>query len=98
MPERDSIVMSLVIILPTLFALKMPETMIVLFAIGVGAALVALVRRDVPASRKAMLAMLILAATLPLMIAMVKRPALYNGIRHFVFVTPPLAALGAGSP
>src|SRR5262249_40565982 len=56
--------------LPTLFALKMPETMIVLFAIGVGAALVVLVRGDVPANRKAMLTMLILAATLPLMIAM----------------------------
>src|SRR4029077_15341377 len=26
--------------------------------------------------------------------AMVKRPALYNGIRHFVFVIPPMAVLG----
>jgi branched-subunit amino acid ABC-type transport system permease component len=38
--------------------------------------------------------MLTLAATLPLAIAMVKRPALYNGIRHFVFVIPPMAVLG----
>ena len=37
--------------------------------------------------------MLTLAATLPLAIAMVKRPALYNGIRHFVFVIPPMTAL-----
>jgi hypothetical protein len=81
--------------LPTLFALKMPETMIVLFAIGLFGALVALGRRDVPASRKTMLTMLILAATLPLMIAMVKRPALYNGIRHFIFVIPPMAVLAA---
>ena len=35
-----------------------------------------------------------LAALLPLIIAMVKRPALYNGIRHFVFVVPPMAILG----
>lgn len=37
--------------------------------------------------------MLTLAATLPLVIAMVKRPALYNGIRHFIFVIPPMAVL-----
>ena len=37
--------------------------------------------------------MLTSAATLPLLIAMVKRPALYNGIRHFVFVIPPMAVL-----
>ncbi len=37
--------------------------------------------------------MLTLAASLPLVIAMVKRPALYNGIRHFVFVIPPMAVL-----
>ena len=37
--------------------------------------------------------MLTLAATLPLVIAMVKRPALYNGIRHFIFVIPPMTVL-----
>ena len=79
--------------LPTLFALKMPETMVVLFAIGLFGATIALWRRDVVASRKTVLAMLILAATLPLTIAMVKRPALYNGIRHFIFVIPPMAVL-----
>ncbi len=40
-----------------------------------------------------MLLLLALAALLPLIIAMVKRPALYNGIRHFVFVVPPMAIL-----
>jgi dolichyl-phosphate-mannose-protein mannosyltransferase len=79
--------------LPTLFAIKTPETMNLLFAIGLGSALIALARRDVSANRKTMLAILMLAATLPLMIAMVKRPALYNGIRHFIFVLPPMAVL-----
>ena len=51
-------------------------------------------RSEVPARRKTILLMLTLAATLPLAIAMVKRPALYNGIRHFVFVIPPMAVLG----
>ena len=50
-------------------------------------------RSDVPARRKTILLMLTLAATLPLVIAMVKRPALYNGIRHFIFVIPPMAVL-----
>ena len=54
----------------------------------------ALTRNDVPARRKTILLMLTLAATLPLVIAMVKRPALYNGIRHFIFVIPPMAVLG----
>src|SRR5436190_762639 len=35
----------------------------------------------------------IMEPELPLLIAMVKRPALYNGIRHFIFVIPPMAVL-----
>jgi hypothetical protein len=31
---------------------------------------------------------------LPILVAIVTHPALYNGIRHFVFVLPPLAVLG----
>jgi len=80
--------------LPTLFALQLPEVLIALLAVGVGGTAVALVRREVPADRKTILLMLTLAALLPLVIAIVKRPALYNGIRHFVFVVPPMAVLG----
>ncbi|OSI41061.1 ArnT family glycosyltransferase [Bradyrhizobium canariense] len=80
--------------LPTLFALQLPEVMRVLTFGAVIGTLVMLPRREVPARRKTILLMLTLAATLPLAIAMVKRPALYNGIRHFVFVIPPMAVLG----
>jgi hypothetical protein len=80
--------------LPTLFALQLPEVMLVLLFGAVIGTLVILPRREVPARRKTILLMLTLAATLPLVIAMVKRPALYNGIRHFVFVIPPMAVLG----
>jgi len=80
--------------LPTLFALQLPEVMLVLMAGAVIGTFVLLPRREVPARRKTILLMLTLAATLPLAIAMVKRPALYNGIRHFVFVIPPMAVLG----
>ena len=79
--------------LPTLFALQLPEVLLVLFIAGVAGTLIAMLRRDVPARRKAIFLMLTLASTLPLVIAMVKRPALYNGIRHFIFVIPPMAVL-----
>src|SRR5437868_10544188 len=79
--------------LPTLFALQLPEVLLVLLFAGVAGTIVSLSRSDVPARRKTILLMLTLAATLPLLIAMVKRPALYNGIRHFVFVIPPMAVL-----
>jgi hypothetical protein len=35
-----------------------------------------------------------LAAILPLAVTVAVRPAMYNGLRHFVFVLPPLAVLG----
>ena len=79
--------------LPTLFVLQLPEVLLALFAAGVIGTSIALARNDVPARRKTMFLMLTLAGTLPLVIAMVKRPALYNGIRHFIFVIPPMTVL-----
>ncbi len=79
--------------LPTLFALQLPEVLLGLCIAGVAATLMSLSRGDVAARRKTILLMLTLAATLPLLIAMVKRPALYNGIRHFIFVIPPMTVL-----
>ncbi|TYO66091.1 glycosyltransferase family 39 protein [Bradyrhizobium hipponense] len=80
--------------LPTLFALQLPEVMLVLMVGAVVGTFALLPRPEVSGRRKTILLMLTLAATLPLAIAMVKRPALYNGIRHFVFVIPPMAVLG----
>jgi hypothetical protein len=79
--------------LPTLFALQLPEVLLALLIAGVVGTFMSLSRTDVPARRKTILLMLTLAATLPLVIAMVKRPALYNGIRHFIFVIPPMTVL-----
>ncbi|KJC49424.1 hypothetical protein UP09_06845 [Bradyrhizobium sp. LTSP885] len=79
--------------LPTLFALQLPEVLLILLAAAVVVTLMSLSRKDVPARRKTVMLMLTLAATLPLVIAMVKRPALYNGIRHFIFVIPPMTVL-----
>jgi hypothetical protein len=79
--------------LPTLFALQLPEVLLGLLIAGVVMSLMSLSRADVAARRKTILLMLTLAATLPLIVAMVKRPALYNGIRHFIFVIPPMTVL-----
>ncbi|MGJ4942804.1 glycosyltransferase family 39 protein [Bradyrhizobium sp. HKCCYLS1011] len=80
--------------LPTLFALQLPELMLGLFLGGAVTSVLSLTRDDVTARKKSILLMLTVAATLPILIAIVKRPALYNGIRHFVFVIPPMALLG----
>lgn len=83
--------------LPTLFALQLPEVLLGLCAAAIIGTLLSLSRADVPARRKTVLLMLTLAATLPLVVAMVKRPALYNGIRHFIFVIPPMAVLAGAA-
>ncbi|MDP1529767.1 MAG: glycosyltransferase family 39 protein [Rhodoferax sp.] len=83
--------------LPTLFALQLPEVLLGLCAAAVIGTFLSLARADVPARRKTVLLMLTLAATLPLVVAMVKRPALYNGIRHFIFVIPPMAVLAGAA-
>jgi hypothetical protein len=80
---------------PTLLALKLPEISLVLGLGGAVGALVASARGDVDANRRAVLLMLALAALLPVAITVATRPAMYNGVRHFLFVLPPLAALGS---
>jgi len=80
--------------LPHLFALKLPEAMLVLGAIGLIGALIAAARPSVPLNRRACLLVVALAAAFPVVLALIMRPALYNGLRHFVFVIPPLAVLG----
>jgi hypothetical protein len=80
--------------LPTLFALQLPEVLLALLVVGVAGTFALLPRKEVSGSRKTILLMLTFAAMLPIAIAMVKRPALYNGIRHFIFVIPPMAVLG----
>src|SRR5258705_12933047 len=80
-----------------LFALQLPEVLLALLIAGVVGTFMSLSRADVSARRKTIFLMLTLAASLPLVIAMVKRPALYNGIRHFVFVIPPMAVLAGVS-
>ncbi len=80
--------------LPHLFILKLPLLLLALGFAGIAGALHAIVRPATPLPRRATLLMLVAAAVLPVVVAMITHPALYNGIRHFVFVVPPFAVLG----
>jgi hypothetical protein len=79
---------------PTLFLLKEPEVFLLLGIGGTAAALVVAFRRDIAPTRRAILVLLAFAAMFPIALATLTRPAMYNGIRHFVFVAPAMAVLG----
>lgn len=79
---------------PTLFSVQMPELFLGLAVGGIGGAIVAAFFGSAPASKRARLVLIVAAAVFPVMLTVVTRPVMYNGIRHFVFVTPPLALLG----
>jgi hypothetical protein len=85
--------------LPTLLALKLPEVLLALALTGALGALIAVVRPATELRRRAILLMLAMAALFPIALTLATKPAMYNGVRHFVFVMPPLAVLGglAGS-
>ena len=53
-------------------------------------------RRDAtcPQPLRANYVLVALAAIFPVLLAILAHPALYNGLRHFVFVVPPFAVLG----
>jgi hypothetical protein len=84
---------------PTLVLLTLPELMLLLGFCGIVGALVVAARGEpgrasAMTGRRAALLAIALAAVLPVMVAVATRPAMYNGIRHFVFLTPPFAVLG----
>jgi 4-amino-4-deoxy-L-arabinose transferase-like glycosyltransferase len=79
---------------PTLMALQLPELMFALACGGAIGALAATARRDISVERRATLMLVALAAIVPVAVAVLERPGMYNGIRHFVFALPPVAALG----
>ena len=82
------------IYVPQLFSLQLPEIMLALGIAGVISALIAIVRCDLPITRRTGLLVVTLAAVLPVSLVLLTHPALYNGVRHFVFLTPAFAVLG----
>jgi hypothetical protein len=78
---------------PQLFALTLPDITLALGLCGAAGAFAATLDRTLSAPRRAILLMLALAAIFPIALTLVTRPAMYNGIRHFVFVAPPIAVI-----
>jgi len=79
---------------PKLFLLKEPEIFLLLGVGGTAGAFVAAMRRDIAPTRRAVFLLLAFAAAFPVALTVLTKPAMYNGIRHFIFVAPPLAVLG----
>jgi hypothetical protein len=77
-----------------LMGLKLPEIFSLLAGLGLIGALVAVFRPALMPHTRAVQLSIALAALLPIAITVITRPAMYNGIRHFVFVLPPLAVAG----
>src|SRR6185369_2367081 len=79
---------------PALLALKLPEVFSLLALTGILYALLVAARPGTVPQRRAVHFALAFAALLPVAATVITRPAMYNGIRHFVFVLPPLAVAG----
>jgi hypothetical protein len=79
--------------LPTLMGLKLPDGFIVLALGGTVFAGITVLSPAATTARRAGHLVILAAALVPLLVTMLTRPALYNGIRHFIFVLPPLAVL-----
>jgi 4-amino-4-deoxy-L-arabinose transferase-like glycosyltransferase len=85
--------------LPTYLGIKLPEILLVLGGLGAIGCLFVSFKRDLPVRRRAAILLIALAFLIPVGITVSLRPAMYNGIRHFLFILPPLCVLGglAGS-
>jgi len=80
---------------PTLLALQLPELMLALGICAIVGAIVAATRNGrSTVGRRAALVAVLLGTILPVLVTIVVRPHLYNGIRHLLFVVPPFAVLG----
>jgi hypothetical protein len=85
--------------LPKYLGMKLPEILMALGCAGLIGTVATQFNGTVAASRRAALLLVAMAALVPLAITIGSRPAMYNGIRHFIFILPPICVLGglAGS-
>jgi hypothetical protein len=83
--------------LPTYVLLALPELVLVLLALCPAIWMVALVRRRTALSRETVLAYFILGFTIvfPIAYAIAIKAVLFDGMRHFLFVLPPIAVAAA---
>ncbi len=83
--------------LPSYLAIKVPEVVLlgILLAIGFGTAAVWRRRSSSDLKRSLSVMTVALSVMVPLAYVFAARPAIYNGMRHFFFLMPPLFALAA---
>jgi hypothetical protein len=83
--------------LPTYVALALPELILVLLLAAPAVAAVGLARRGVAARREAVLGLFLLAFTIvfPVVYAIAIKAVLFDGMRHFIFILPPVAVAAA---
>jgi hypothetical protein len=83
--------------LPTYFAIQLPELTTLCFVLGV-VLVVTLSAWALARRRRQPWAwlLLVMAVLLPPAYAIVRGSTLYNGLRHFLFIIPPLAVLAGG--
>jgi 4-amino-4-deoxy-L-arabinose transferase-like glycosyltransferase len=80
--------------LPVQFGMQLPEILLLLALAGVALAGWRILKNSTLPSQRAMLILLVTSLAFPVVLAMLTRPAMYNGARHFVFLLPSMAVLG----
>ncbi len=84
--------------LPRYLLVMLPEPLLLLLAGGLVACLIAFLRGTRPSRAVATRwGLVILSALLPVGLVIAGRSVVYNGLRHMLFVLPPLAVLGGAA-
>ena len=83
--------------LPSYLAIKVPEVALLGILLAIGFAAAAFLRQRWKIDLRGSLSVLTIASAvlMPLAYVLVARPAIYNGMRHFFFLMPPLYTLAA---
>jgi hypothetical protein len=83
--------------LPTYILLALPELVLVLLVVAAAAAMFGLLRRDLWQQRERVLGLFLLGFTIvfPVAYAIAIKAVLFDGMRHFIFVLPPIAVAAA---
>lgn len=79
--------------IPGYLLVKLPELTLILFAVGLASIAVRIARRsDVERAQTVVVA---LAVVVPLILFVLFRPTVFNGMRHFFFLVPPMTVMAA---
>jgi hypothetical protein len=81
--------------LPMYLLVRLPEFALSGIVFAIAFASLALIRRRIEWQALLLFTPTLLAAAFPITFALLTAPAMYNGVRHFTFVLPPLAVIAA---